>query len=82
MALSSAFQFSSVYDCILFVNSRSHVSNRHSFVLNDNAVNLASKMFDPSLFSQSKGLSILFNHFIGMRTTVNLSISYRKNVFL
>ena len=29
-----------------------------------------------------KGRSILFNHFIDMRTTVNLSISYRKNVFL
>ena len=29
-----------------------------------------------------KGRSILFNHFIDMRTTVNLSISCRKNVFL
>ena len=30
----------------------------------------------------SKGSSILFDHFIDMRTTVNLSISCRKNVFL
>ena len=30
----------------------------------------------------TKGRSILFNHFIDMRTTVNLSISCRKNVFL
>ena len=30
----------------------------------------------------AKGRSILFNHFIDMRTTVNLSISCRKNVFL
>ena len=29
----------------------------------------------------TKGRSILFNHFIDMRTTVNLSISCRKNVF-
>ena len=29
-----------------------------------------------------KGRSILFNHFIDMRTTINLSISCRKNVFL
>ena len=30
----------------------------------------------------TKGRSILFNHFIDMRTTINLSISCRKNVFL
>jgi hypothetical protein len=30
----------------------------------------------------TKGRSILFNHFIDMRTTLNLSISCRKNVFL
>ena len=30
----------------------------------------------------TKGRSILFNHFIDMRTTVNLSISCRINVFL
>ena len=30
----------------------------------------------------TKGLSILFNHLIDMRTTVNLSISCRKNLFL
>ena len=29
----------------------------------------------------TKGCSTLFNHFIDMRTTVNLSISCRKNVF-
>ena len=29
-----------------------------------------------------KSGSIFFNHFIDMRTTVNLSISCRKNVFL
>ena len=36
------------------------------------------------LFSatSTKGRSILFNHFIDMRTTVNLSISCRKNLFL
>ena len=28
-----------------------------------------------------KGRSILFNHFIDMRTTVSLSISCRKNTF-
>ena len=32
--------------------------------------------------NSAKGRSILFNHFIDMRTTVNLSISCRKNVFL
>ena len=30
----------------------------------------------------TKGRSILFNHFIAMRATINLSISCRKNVFL
>ena len=30
----------------------------------------------------TKGRSILFNHFIDMRKTVNLSISCRKNVVL
>ena len=30
----------------------------------------------------SKGHLFLFNHFIDMRTTVSLSISYRKNVVL
>ena len=30
----------------------------------------------------AKGHSILFNHFIDMRTTVNLSILCRKNLFL
>ena len=30
----------------------------------------------------TKGRSILFNHFIDMRTTINLFISCRKNVFL
>ena len=40
---------------------------------------------DSSNISQKRsieGRSILFNHFIDMRTTANLSISCRKNVFL
>ena len=32
--------------------------------------------------SYTKGRSILFNHFIDMRTTLNLSISCRKNEYL
>ena len=33
-------------------------------------------------YASAKGCSIWFNNFIDMRTTVNLSISCRKNVFL
>ena len=33
-------------------------------------------------FRFTKGRSILFNHLIDMRTTINLFISCRKNVFL
>ena len=36
----------------------------------------------PKIPQIPKGRSILFNHFKDMRTTVNLSISCRKNVFL
>ena len=35
-----------------------------------------------ALLSLTKGHLFLFNHFIDMRTTVSLSISCRKNVFL
>ena len=42
--------------------------------------------FDPISINpvklHSEGRSILSNHFIDMRTTVSLSISCRKNVFL